>query len=279
MPSALLSRRLGLIALASLALIPACTAPQRSGAASGAGGSSSASSSGAAGSDAAAPTALHVLFVGNSYTYVNDLPGWVQKLAASSGTAAVTVDSVAVGGATLADQVTTTGAMARIDQGGWTHVVIQGQSVEPLYDPATFEANAAVLAAEAKKVGAVPVFYETWARKAGDVVYQQAFSGGTPAAMQAGLRAEYQKVAKAADALLAPAGDAWEKALAEQPAIDLFQADGSHPDLDGTYLVACVFYATLIGHSPVGVAAHSGISDADAAALQGVAEETVEAPP
>lgn len=42
---------------------------------------------------------------------------------------------------------------------------------------------------------------------------------------------------------------------------------GAEGDLDGTYLVAGIFYATLIGHSPVGVAVHSGISDADAAAL------------
>jgi hypothetical protein len=34
------------------------------------------------------------------------------------------------------------------------------------------------------------VFYETWARRAGDAVYQEAYSGGTPSAMQAGLRAE-----------------------------------------------------------------------------------------
>jgi len=170
--------------------------------------------------------------------------------------------------------------MAKIDQGGWTHVVVQGQSVEPLYDPADFEANAATLAAEAKKVGAVPVFYETWARKAGDPIYQQAYSGGTPAAMQAGLRAEYKKVAQAAGGLFVPAGDAWEKALAEHPSIGLFQSDGSHPTVYGTYLVACVFHASLTGHSPAGIAVRpDGVSDVDAAALQDVAEETTGAPP
>jgi hypothetical protein len=221
-----------------------------------------------------------VLFVGNSYTYVNDLPGTVQKLVTASGVAVMTVDSVAVPGATLGDHVSSTGAMTRIDQGEWTHVVIQGQSQEPLFQPEVFEANAAILATEAKLVGAVPVFYETWARKAGDSYYQDPTSGGTPAAMQAGLRAEYQKVALANGGLVAPAGDAWEKTLAEHPTINLFQSDGSHPVVDGTYLVACVFHATLTGHSPVGVAPPgNGVSDADAATLQGVAEETVGTPP
>jgi hypothetical protein len=166
---------------------------------------------------------LHVLFIGNSYTYVNDLPGTVEKLATASGVAVMTVDSVAVPGATLEDHVVSTGAMPRIDQGGWTHVVIQGQSQEPLFQPITFGQYAAVLATEAKKVGAVPVFYETWARMAGDSYYQDPTSGGTPDAMQAGLRAEYQKVALANGALVAPAGDAWQTTLALHPAIDLFQ--------------------------------------------------------
>jgi hypothetical protein len=293
MPSSSLpSRRLALLALSSLTLAAACALPPLGSAASGSSGSSgssggsstsstaAASSSGAGGADAAALPALRVLFIGNSYTYVNDLPGTVQKLVTDSGVAVMTVDSVAVPAATLGDHVVSTGAMARIDQGGWTHVVIQGQSQEPLFQPATFEMNAAILAAEAKKVGAQPVFYETWARMAGDSYYQDPTSGGTPAAMQAGLRAEYQKVALVNGGVVAPAGDAWEKTLAEQPAINVFQSDGSHPDVDGTYLVACVFHATLTGHSPVGIAPPgNGVGDADAAALQSVAEETVAASP
>lgn len=280
-------------AFASLALA-ACSAQPTSyplatssGATGGAGGStftttgaSSSGAGGAGGADASAAPSLRVLFVGNSYTFVNDLPTWVRRLADASGAAAVTVDSVAVPSATLADHVTTTGAMDRIHMGGWTHVVLQGQSVEPLASPVGFEAAAATLADEVKAVGAAPVFYETWARRAGDAVYQEAWSGGTPAAMQAGLRAEYQKVAAAAGASVAPAGDAWEKALTELPSIDLFAADGSHPSMSGTYLVAGVFHATITGHSPVGIADRPlEISAADAAALQAVAAETAGAPP
>jgi hypothetical protein len=274
-------RRRVLLAFASFAL-GACSSSSSlpgppSPPSNGTGGSTTTTTTTA---DAAAKPALRVLFVGNSYTFVNDLPGWVHRLGDSSGVAMVTVDSVAVPAATLADHVATTGAIDRIHEGGWTHVVLQGQSVEPLTDPASFEAAAATLAAEAKKVGAAPVFYETWARRAGDAVYQEAWSGGTPAAMQAGLRAEYQKVADAAGAAVAPVGDAREKALAELPAIDLFAADGSHPSVAGTYLAAGVFHATLTGHSPVGIADRPmELAAADASALQGVAEEMVGAPP
>jgi len=255
---------------AALFALSACTSapPHNAGSAT----SSSSASSGAGGADAAAPPALRVLFIGNSYTYVNDLPGRVHALAASSGVATVDVDSVVVGGATLDAHVQTTGAMQRIDSGGFTHVVIQGQSLEPLTDPATFATAAQTLASEAKKVGALPVFYETWARKAGDAVYVQPWSGGSPAAMQSGLRDAYQKAAASAGGVVAPAGDAWEKALAEDPLIELFAPDGSHPSVAGTYLVGCVFHATLTGHSPVGIADRPvEITANDAAALQGVA--------
>lgn len=225
--------------------------------------------SGTGGADAGAPLSLRVLFIGNSYTYVNDLPTWVHRLGDSSGVASVEVSSVTAGGATLAQQVSSTGAVDRIREAGWTHVVIQGQSVEPLLDPASFEAAAATLAAEAKKVGATPVFYETWARAPGDLVYSQPWSGGTPPAMQAGLRAGYQKVAAAAGGAVAPAGDAWEKTLADQPSLVIFQPDGSHPSIHGTYLVACVFHAKLTGKSPVGIADRPPeISAGDAATLQ-----------
>src|SRR5689334_3690663 len=61
-------------------------------------------------SSGSGPT-LRVLFVGNSYTYVNDLPGTVAQIANASGFVTLEVDSVAVGGATLADQVSSTGAL------------------------------------------------------------------------------------------------------------------------------------------------------------------------
>ena len=74
----------------------------------------------------------------------------------------------------------------------------------------------------------------------------------------------------------APVGDAWERSLAERPAIVLHDADGSHPSPAGTYLAACVFYAVLTGRRLDGVdGAPLGVDPADAAALRTLAEATV----
>lgn len=127
-------------------------------------------------------------------------------------------------------------AMVPVDYSACTYLrfELQGQSEEPLDDPAGFESAAETLAGAATAVGARVVLYETWARRAGDADYQQSWSGGTPAAMQAGLRAEYQKVAAINGGVVAPAGDAWEKTLAQLPSLTLFQADGSHPTVPAT---------------------------------------------
>ena len=197
-----------------------------------------------------AEPALRVLFIGNSYTYVNDLPGRLVALAAASGLASIVVDSVVRGGARLEAHLSATGAVEKIRGGGFTHVVLQGQSEEPLFDPRAFESAAATLAAEANKASAKVIFYETWARRAGDADYQKPWSGGTPAAMQARLTAEYARVAAAAGAIVAPAGRAWERSLSESPSRDLFQPDGSHPSVLGTHLVASVFFGLLTALSP-----------------------------
>lgn len=71
---------------------------------------------------------------------------------------------------------------------------------------------------------------------------------------------------------------AFKEAYAKKPGIVLQKNyDGSHPDLLGTYLAACVTYAALYEKSPVGNPYnYYGAIDAETAAfLQQVAWDTV----
>src|SRR6185436_14565016 len=122
--------------------------------------------------EAGAFEALGVLFIGNSYTYVNDLPGHVSGLAATAEVPpTIDVSEVTVGGATFADHWNGADAQPAIAKGDRTHVVLQGQSVEPIFAPAGFQQYGSLLANAATAAGAKPVLYETWARKAGDPIY------------------------------------------------------------------------------------------------------------
>ena len=196
-----------------------------------------------------ASKALRVLFVGNSYCYVNDLPGMLRDLAKSQPKGVqIEVESVTPGGVGLKQHFESTGALEKIRAGGFTHVVLQGQSLEPISRPLEFQGFARKLAAEIKAADAEVVFYQTWARREGAKEYEKSWSGGTPEKMQAGLSESYARAAKG-QGRVARVGDAWSAALAEKDPPGLFDEDGSHPSLAGTYLAACVFYETLSGKS------------------------------
>ena len=57
--------------------------------------------------------------------------------------------------------------------------------------------------------------------------------------------------------------------------LDLWQADGSHPTEQGTYLAACVFYAVIFRQSPKGLTYQAGLTKETATFLQQIAGTTV----
>jgi len=136
-------------------------------------------------------------------------------------------------------------------------VVIQDHSMMPVKNPDLTRQYVRLIADLARKDGAQPILYLTWARQ------------NNPT-MQAQLDSVYTPLAKETGALLAPVGQAWQKALAEQPQPGLFLPDGSHPSFTGTYLAASVFYGLIYGSRPPLPAAAENIKfdHADPADLQ-----------
>ena len=200
--------------------------------------------------DGATASALRVLFIGNSYTSVNDLPSVVQALGAATPGAAVEVSSVLVGSSRLSDHWTTTGARAAVETGGFDAVVLQGQSVEPLTRAEDFQLHAQLFADAVHGAGARPVWYATWARRAGDPFYDALESGGYPAAMTNWLETAYETAALWHGDVVARVGTSWQLALAELPDVVLYEADGSHPTAAGTLLAACVLLQAISGETP-----------------------------
>lgn len=236
---------------------------------------------------------LHVLFIGNSYTYYNNLPRMLAGLAASAKPARMLeIEMLTVGGATLKRLWDSGQAQQALARGKWDYVVLQEQStlgmskfvddVPQINDPAEFHAAARVYDAEIKKLGAKTLFYMTWAR--------QNNPGG-----QTQLAEAYTKIGRELNTSVAPVGLAWQAALKARPDLALHVEDKSHPNPAGSYLAACVFYAVFYGQSPEGLAESvtgalvdsSGkpgetlgelvkLSKADATFLQKIAWETVQ---
>ena len=71
-----------------------------------------------------------VLFIGNSYTNVNNLPGVFAELAGSGGHK-VETGMAAPGGWTLANHVASTDTLGQLKSSAWNFVVLQEQSEIP----------------------------------------------------------------------------------------------------------------------------------------------------
>ena len=184
---------------------------------------------------------LRVLFVGNSYTYFNDMPGVVAAIGATTG-AYVEVDTVTQGGATLRDHWESTGARGRVESEAFDAVVIQGQSLEAANMGGDFDVHAERFADALAEAGSEGVWFATWARR--DVE-------GEPRALMEAIEASYERAAAHHGGTVARVGAAWEIALLADPDLELFEADRSHPTAAGSLLTACVIFEALTGRAPV----------------------------
>jgi len=209
-----------------------------------------------------------VLFVGNSLTYVNDLPHLTQAFAAANPLhASLTVWSVVSGGAPLSE-LWRSGEVVRMLRLHRPDVlVLQGQSTEPLAAQSDFFLHAELLKTEADKIGARTILFETWARPPGDDFYSRPESGGSPAVMQRRLDDTYEWLANQLDAEVSRVGESFEGARARLPDVPLL--DGTqHPTVAGSYLAAAVLFQSLFHASPLETTFTAGLPELSAIALQ-----------
>jgi hypothetical protein len=231
----------------------------------------------------AAEAPKRILFIGNSYTGVNQLPVVFGEILKSAGVGAPVIKSSTPGGQTLMQHCTVQPkSLAAIDEGNWDIVVLQGQSQEAARAEVNPKIRADFLAGarqlcervRAKSPRARIYLYETWARHP-DFWTAKDFDpevGKDPAEMQARIRKWYAEAAKLCEATaVVPAGDAWELNDRMAPALRLHQKDLSHPEFVGTYLNALLFYRVLYQPKDLKVAYHGKATDAETARLQELA--------
>lgn len=205
-------------------------------------------------SSAGSAKTIHVLFVGDSYIYTNNLPRMLTQIASSDPGGRVVIDaqSVTKGGAHLAELLAAGDASAVIGGRHWDYVVLQEQSIWMLDEsqvPKTFAA-ASSFAAQIRAAGVIPVIFMSWIRKPGSSWYQppDLLVTQSPAHMQAAIDTDTTLLGTSINAPVVAVGDGWAAALQNQPEVGLYNADGSHPSAAGTYLAALMFYRYLSAH-------------------------------
>ncbi len=174
-----------------------------------------------------------ILFIGNSYTYVNDLPGMVEAMASQVGVH-LDVSSVVAGGVSLEDHWNDGTARSRLEAHRWDVVILQqGPSSLPESRVNLLE-YAGRFGPIIRSAGARAAFYSVWPEKARLFAYEAA-------------RESYTAAADSLHGMLFPASEAWLAAWRRDSTLELYGPDGLHPTVMGTYLVALGMVSQLTG--------------------------------
>ncbi|MDA3872986.1 MAG: hypothetical protein PF795_03395, partial [Kiritimatiellae bacterium] len=182
---------------------------------------------------------VKALFVGNSYCDFNALNKQVEAMMKSDGDDAL-FKRETQGGFSWRKHWEGGQAQRRIEnEEDWTYVVLQNHSRSALDQRAEFDEYGQKFIDLVKKSGAEPILYMTWARK--NLPEDQAV-----------ITEAYSSLGNRNGIKVAPVGIAFEAWIKDNPSIPLHIHDNSHPSSEGSYLAACVIYATLTGESPVG---------------------------
>ncbi|MEP3390526.1 MAG: SGNH/GDSL hydrolase family protein [Reichenbachiella sp.] len=176
-------------------------------------------------------TDYNILFIGNSLTYSNDLPGLVRNLGEKNGLE-IGVKSVVKGNYALIDH--------------WNDGVIQQEIATAQYDfvvvqqgPSSQAFGREVLIEYGKKIkelcdeyGGELAYYMVWPSR----TYYHTFDG---------VIKNHEDAASLNEALLCPVGRVWKKHFDDTNDFSYYGSDGFHPSLKGSQVAADVIYNTL----------------------------------
>ena len=225
-----------------------------------------------------------VLFIGNSYTAVNNLPQLTADCALSIGFAGMPLEvaSSTPGGTTFQMHTTNTTSQNLINQGNWDYVVLQEQSQLPSFPdgqvaaecfPFAAQLNDQILAADSCTE---TVFYMTWGRQNGDASNCASWPPVcTYEGMDSLLNLRYRQMAIDNLAILSPVGALWKYIRTTYPEINLYSADGSHPSLEGSYAAACCMIAVMLRTDPYLITYSSTLDPVVAEKIKLAAQEVV----
>lgn len=197
---------------------------------------------------------ISVLFIGNSFTYRNEMPEIFKNIALSKGKK-IDVHSVTQGKATFAIQSKREEVYKAINSKKWDYVILQGSSRDMLAPKDTMENK--TLPSIEKLVEAVNtnskkskiLFYMTWGYKNGYVPLE---TSRTFVKMSKRVAYGYLKLMHKFNYGVVPVGKAWLTSRKTRPDVNLYVKDGAHPSWKGSYLAASCFYTAIFNESAVG---------------------------
>lgn len=174
---------------------------------------------------------IRMLFVGNSLTYVNNLPHLVEKVAKEMGVTLKT-EMLAFPDYALEDHWNDGKLQQMVASGRYTYVVVQ-------QGPSSQEEGRVMLLEYGAKIKTLCnqynshlAFYMVWPAR----VNYQTFEG---------VISNYSEAAKQTNSILCPVGKVWKKRFDMTRDFSYYGPDQFHPSIDGSKVAATVIFDSL----------------------------------
>ena len=218
----------------------------------------------------------HILFIGNSITYYNNMPQTFEAIANDKGdTTAVTV--YAPGGTGFIHHVNDPNVYNKFRQGIWDFVVLQpGSNESPAYSETKEQTLSRLYILQdsiikynpCAKILLYEISYGVWGNTPEDLdTYNNTMSL---------ILSNCQYWADSAQIFFAPAGEAIKTAWNNDTSTMLWGSTGDiHPNAKGSYIIACTFYASIFQKPSFGTTVISSLTQSEANSYQQLADTTV----
>ncbi len=182
-----------------------------------------------------------ILFIGNSHTYMNDMPELARRMIEDATGEECQVVMLAYSGRSLKWHMDEEYFSERFNilNGHYDYCIIQ-ECAHPMTEFEDTIKYTHEIIELCKKVNTTPIIFETWAEK-------------DKPENQLEMNRRYRKIAEDEGVKLAPIGEIWSKVLKElvnEPDADLYYKDGAHASSIGDYLVAMTLTKTITGKLP-----------------------------
>lgn len=193
---------------------------------------------------------VNVLFIGNSHTRWNQGvdQGLSDFLTSANLDYTPNIQKQTMDGASLRDHLENDATMARIQEREWDVIILQENSSVAADLPAE-----AVLAIQDLSFALAPktkiYLFMTWAYEA-------------EPSMLSDIKATYEQAASLVSGIIVPVGLAFKEVQEDSASgINLYDADGVHPSVEGTYLASAHFYAYIYGKDPRSSSFQGGLTE------------------
>ncbi|MCK5592435.1 MAG: hypothetical protein KAI72_10810 [Candidatus Pacebacteria bacterium] len=221
---------------------------------------------------------MNILFIGNSFTFFNEMPGMVKEMGLSNNWD-ITVEQIAYGGYSLSDYIedgsdSKEEVINKLNELTWDYVVLQDSSRKPLDNEDDFLLSISILNDLITDKGAQTVLFSTWSYREESLQLQN--TGLTYIEFYNVLTNAYNLASSENDTLIAPVGTAFYNLTTEHPEIELLMLDNIHPTMEGSYVAAYIFYTLIISKEDNNEYKPTGISDEILVILREFAIEVLE---